>query len=170
MPPRRFLEFGPDPPPEAVRRDHPEAAACLPPARDPPAACDAAVGSLESGAGLCADPAYARTTLCACVNNALPCPTAQSAACANAPSAYVPTRMRPGAREFELCARRPLCVSLLAVDGDHNLVEGTQVCGEVRTTELTLAANPALALLLFAALVAFAVAATTPGARKGAQR
>jgi hypothetical protein len=161
-----FTRFGPDP----LLSSLPKAfQACL--QGSPGPSCDALVGSLAQGSGFCAEPEYAQTTFCACVNNAIPCPTVAAAACANSAFAYAPTDMRPpSGRTFLRCKSQPICVDLVEVGGGQNVVSGvTQQCGAITNVRRVLSASPALAALAFFAfltLVALAVGAFTPTAAR----
>lgn len=156
-----YTEFGPDVPPAELPPDFLE---CLPPAA-PSTACDLTVGSLASGLGYCGQvdpasgeaitsPVYAQMTYCACVNNAAPCPEYTSAVCANSAFAYRPHAWYASPSQGESydanCQNTPICVNLVEVGGDQNVVSGlTQQCGTFETLQLVIGANPALALVAF---------------------
>jgi hypothetical protein len=163
--PTTFTQFGPDPPiatlPQAFRR-------CLSP-NAASAGCDGSIGSLQSGSGYCAvttpDPRYpgtapyAQSTYCACVNNAIPCPMVAAAACANSAFAYAPTKMTPpDGAAYAACKGQPICVNLIEVGGNQNVVSGiTQQCGVIQNIQNIISTNPALAVLAFLLFVTLVV-------------
>lgn len=99
-------------------------------AETPTAACDAIIGSAESGAGFCADEANAATTYCACVNNNYPCPQVSAGACANSRLAYRPTSMvGPDGKVYRECDGRSICINAVIRGGsDGRLDDITQEC------------------------------------------
>lgn len=160
-PPRTsWTTFGPDPPPDSL----PIAAQkCLAPMTSSPS-CDNYIGYAASGQGFCAQDEYKRTTYCACVNNAVACPQYSMASCANAAFAYKPswwyTKTGPngdGPSKNETCEKTPICVNLVEVGGNQNMVANvTQQCGTVTNVTNMLKANPmmsAFALILFIMLI-----------------
>lgn len=97
---------------------------------NPSAACDVVVGGLTDATGYCSTPAFAQTTYCACVNNALPCPARTSAQCLNA-GAYLPWAMTAGPAA-DRCRSVPICISTAVVNGDHDILSNlVQECGPV---------------------------------------
>ena len=140
-----FTQFGPDPPLAGL-----SFAGCLPP-NPPSVACDNLMGSAQHGSGICADSSYAKTTYCACINNAIPCPMVAAAACANSAFAYLPTnQLPPNGTEFLACKDRQICVNLVEVGGSQNVVSGiTQQCGPITNIYNSIKANPTLAILAF---------------------
>jgi hypothetical protein len=147
---KTFAQFGPDPPLSTLPSDF---LACLttPASLD----CDNIVGKAGSGNGYCAQGAYQQTTYCACVNNVIPCPMVAAAACANSAFAYTPTKMTPPNGEAYLaCKGQPICINLVAVGGNQNVVSGiTQECGTIEKITDTIAASPSLAAIAFVLLV-----------------
>lgn len=164
--PTTFTQFGPDPP----LSDLPQAfQACV---EDPASSpnCDATVGSAAAGQGYCSQPAYAQTTYCACVNNAIPCPMVAAAACANSAFAYAPTTMQaPGGQAYLRCKGQPICVNIVEVGGSQNIVTGiTQQCGLITDVQNLISTSPLLAALTFILIVMIAVLLslrTTPAGR-----
>jgi hypothetical protein len=91
------------------------------------AACDALVGGIAMGTGACAGLPLASTALCACVNNALPCPQFTAPACANNAGAYQTVEQ---ADAGGACANLPLCINLVASGGVDPVISNiNQVCG-----------------------------------------
>lgn len=179
-----YTEFGPDLPPPDLP---PDFAACLPPAASS-SACDRIVGSSSSGLGYCScdcaggacpgfcdEQGYARMTYCACVNNAAPCPQLSSAPCANSAFAYQPwawsNTASGGATYDEECGDSQICVNILEVGGDQNVVNDlTQQCGTFQTVQLIVGTNPALAavaLLLVLVIVGLLLARPDRPGRDG---
>jgi len=162
----RWTSFGPDPPPASL----PAAArACLTPVASTPA-CDEYIGSADSGQGFCADPLYKTTTYCACVNNAISCPQFSMASCANAAYAYKPSWWYAGTgpggagpTPNATCATSPICVNLVEVGGDQNVVTGiTQQCGTITNVTNVLKTNPTLATLAFLLFVILIIVMSLP--------
>jgi hypothetical protein len=172
-----FTQFGPDPPfaslPEAFQK-------CLPPNAQT-VTTDGVIGSLASGQGYCSqttpDPRYpgsapyAQSTYCACVNNAIPCPMVAAAACANSAFAYLPTRMTPpSGSAYAVCKDRPICINIVEVGGNQNIVSGiTQQCGVIQNIQNVIQTSPtlaALAFLLFITLVVLLSMRTGTGGRR----
>lgn len=174
---KTYTEFGPDIP---LSELPPDFSACLPPNPSSPD-CDSTVGSLQSGLGYCScdcdsggdtppsasacppgtcdGKSYAHMTYCACVNNAASCPQLSSAPCANSAFAYQPwgwSNTKKGDSTYdEECATTPICVNIVEVGGDQNVVNDlTQQCGTFETVQIIIGTNPALAALaLFLVLV-----------------
>ena len=120
-----FASFGPD---IAFAGLPPSFQACL--SANPPGGCDATVGSLAAASGWCSQPAYARTTYCACVNNSSSCPAVAAAACANSAVAYQTQAMKgPAGREFLACRGRVLCNNVVVANGAQNTTSVVQNCG-----------------------------------------
>ena len=70
----------------------------------PSAACDTQIiGSTIIGTGMCANPAWAQTGYCACVNNVLPCAVLTSPYCSNNPVSYKPFTQPAACTEAQLC-------------------------------------------------------------------
>lgn len=178
-----YTEFGPDMP---LSELPPAFAACLPPAASS-SACDQTIGSSSSGLGycscdcsggtcppMCGGQSYAQMTYCACVNNGAPCPQLSSAPCANSAFAYRPwawsNAAGGGPTYNEECGDSQICVNILEVGGDQNVVSGlTQQCGTFETIQIIVGTNPALAaiaLLLVLVIVGLLLARTDrPAAR-----
>jgi hypothetical protein len=85
------------------------------------------------------------------------------ASCANAAYAYKPywwyQPPAPGApTPNAACSAAPICVNLVEVGGEQNVVSGvTQQCGTITNITNVLKANPALAALTLLLFVALAV-------------
>ena len=152
-----WTSFGPDPPPSTLPAP---AQACLIPVSSSPA-CDAFIGSAAQGSGFCALDEYKQTTYCACVNNAVACPQYAMASCANAAFAYRPAAWyaKTGAghdspSENDSCKSAPICVNLVEIGGEQNLVSGiTQQCGTITNITNILKTNPTLAILAAVLLI-----------------
>ena len=157
----RWTAFGPDPPISTLPT---LAQQCLSPGGDSDA-CDRYIGSADSGQGFCSLDAYKTTTYCACVNNAIACPQFSMAACANAAFAYKPAWWYAGTgpggaspSPNTTCATSPICVNLVEIGGEHNVVSNVaQQCGAITSLTNTLKANPILAVLAFLLFVALIV-------------
>lgn len=149
-----FTQFGPDPPLDALPKKF---RACV--EKPGTAACDALVGSAASGQGYCSRPAYAQTTYCACVNNAIPCAGIAAAACVNSEFAYLPTAMRaPDGQKYLECMATPICVNVFEVGGNQNVVQNIkQECGPITNITNIINTNPVLAVLVFVLVVALVV-------------
>ena len=126
------------------------------------AACDALVGGIAMGTGECADAPLASTALCACVNNALPCPQFTAPACANNAGAYQTVEQADAAGA---CAKIPLCINLVASGGVDPVISNiNQVCGVTSSvvnwveTHRVLAAVLIFVFVIVLALLAGAVA------------
>ena len=105
------------------------AAACL--ASGATTLCDATVGSIAMGTGVCSAPPLGDTALCACVNNALPCPQFTAPACANNAGAYQTTEQVDAAGA---CANIPLCINIVSAGGTDPVVDDvTQNCSGADT-------------------------------------
>jgi hypothetical protein len=173
-----ITQFGPDAPITSLPSDF---QACLSGTAPPSVSCDALVGSMQSGQGYCAAPPYRTMTYCACVNNAIPCPMIAASACANSALAYAPTSMLPpsavnpgGGREYQACKGQAICVNLVEVGGNQNVVSGiTQQCGVFQNIQNVLKLSPQLAgmiIVLFIILVIVASIRTEPdGGAAGAR-
>lgn len=165
--PTTFTEFGPD---VSLGSLPPDFRACLPPNPATPE-CDQVVRSLAAGQGYCGNrdgsgnptsANYGQMTYCACVNNAISCPEFTSAACANSAFAYKPyawaVENAGGESQYSSCEDTPICVNILEVGGDQNVVSGlTQQCGTFQTVQLVIGTNPALAALAFILIVVIVV-------------
>ncbi len=159
-----YTEFGPDAPISSLPS---EFSACLPPAANS-SACDRTIGSLSSGLGYCScdcsggsdkscpapcgGQSYAHMTYCACVNNAATCPQLSSAPCANSAFAYQPwawSNSSSGTTTYDdECGESQICVNILEVGGDQNMVNGlNQQCGTFETEHIIVGTNPALAIV-----------------------
>ncbi len=156
--PTTFVQFGPDPPIDSLPAAF---QACLPP-NAPSSSCDAIIGSLQEGTGFCSDSHYAQTTFCSCVNNAIPCPMLAAAACANSAFSYVTSRQTPPDGEaYVTCKGQPICVNIVEVGGNQNVVSGiTQECGTITNIENTVSANPTLAAITFIICIILIILAT----------
>ncbi len=96
---------------------------------NPSASCDVLMGDATQPGSLCADPRFAGTVYCACVNAPLPCPITTFAPCANDPLAYQSLLLQ--ARNA-VCSKQPLCINSEQVGGAQNVVYGTvQECGTI---------------------------------------
>jgi len=159
-----YTEFGPDVP---LSELPPAFAACLPPAASS-TDCDQIVGSSAAKLGycscdcadgedrcpaMCGGQSYARMTYCACVNNSSTCPQLSSASCANSAFAYRPwfwSNAESGETYNEMCENTPICINILDVEGDQDVVKDlTQQCGTFQTVQIIVGTNPVLAAVAF---------------------
>lgn len=165
MPQTRWATFGPDPSPSSLPESFLQ---CLYPA-SPSATCDNLIGDADSGHGFCSLPEYRTTTYCACVNNSAPCPQISMASCANAAFSYKPaawyTPTGPngsGPSKNADCATSPICINLVEVGGDQNVVSGiTQQCGTITNVTNVLKTNPFLAVLTFLLVIVLIIVMTS---------
>lgn len=91
-------------------------------AKSSSAACDAAVGSRVAGFGFCAQPEYADSTYCACVNADLQKPQCVFRPCADSLQAFKPTAMQTKT----LCPSTINCASVRGMGGETNVAAGVQ--------------------------------------------
>jgi hypothetical protein len=129
------------------------------------------IGNAATGYGFCGQEETAQMTYCACVNNSTACPQYSMASCANSAYAYKPwSWYQPGLAgkpsEDAKCEKTPICVNLVEVGGENNVVSGvTQQCGTFSRMVNILKASPALAVLAFLLLIALVVTLVTPSRR-----
>lgn len=146
-----ITSFGPDPPLALVQSDaaYPGAFACITGnASSEP--CDEVMGSLAHGLGFCADPKYASTTYCACVNSPTPDAACFFAPCANSGLAYRPVEQRTMVDTNSCPKIGVMCNQILAVGGRDNIVSGnTMQCGIITNVQNIIKASPYLTVLLF---------------------
>lgn len=167
-----WTSFGPDPPLSTLDVT---AQQCLAP-NGASAACDAYIGSAAAGNGFCSLPTYKTTTYCACVNNAIPCPQNAMASCANAAYSYklwqwTQTPSGGGLSHNATCATSPICVNLVEVGGNQNVVSGiTQQCGTITNITNVLKTNPALAVLTFLLFITLIVVMSLHADSDGGKR
>ena len=150
--PTTWIHFGPDPAYTSLPGDM---QACI---ASPSAACDTTMGSAQTGGGYCASPEYAQTTYCSCVNSAISCPQVTMAACADTEHAYQPAfwvqsiEGRPS--QDSVCKAANLCVNLIDVEGDQNVLSGTtQQCGTVSNVFQSLKPGEVAAIALIVAII-----------------
>ncbi len=126
---------------------------CLVP--NPAAGCDDVVGGTQVASGFCADPAYADTRYCACVNNKLACPFVTSPACQNSGDAYRPSWQREGGNAYEVCMKRPLCINEINTSGSRNSMwDIIQSCGGTGAGVMEMIrAHPFIAVVLMMAVL-----------------
>jgi hypothetical protein len=157
-----WSKFGPDPPITSLGSSVQN---CLPPNKAT-AACDAVIGSAQTGNGFCANPQYAQTTYCSCVNSAVACPNFALAACANTEYSYKPWYWNQpsttgGPSRNQYCAKAPVCVNLVEVGGSQNIVSGiTQQCGTIKDITNIIKTDPTMAVLIFILFIALIIVAT----------
>jgi hypothetical protein len=66
--------------------------------------------------------------------------------------------MAPDSDVHKACLTRPLCINLVEVDGDQNVVSGiTQECGVIQNITNVLGTNPVLATLAFVLFILLVV-------------
>lgn len=112
--------------------------ACL---ANPSPSCDASIGSITMGSGIC----YTNSSmvLCACVNSATACPELTNPYCGNSPEAYHPTYATD-------CSDVKLCVNNTLLTGSNNVMGSTvQVCSDADITDISLPLKYMLLIILF---------------------
>ena len=151
----KWVSFGPDMPLAALPADMHD---CLinPSNRN----CDDIIGNAEHGQGYCSNPAYKRTTYCACVNNKIGCAQYGMASCANSAYAYKPWnwyQATAGGQSYDKeCSTKPICVNLVEVQGSQNIMPNVnQQCGPITNITNVLSTSPTLATLSFILILAF---------------
>jgi len=76
-----------------------------------------------------------------------------SAACANSAFSYLPTTMSSQGREYLDCKGQPICINIVEIGGNQNIVSGIkQECGVINNVENFFGASPSLttiAIILF---------------------
>lgn len=159
--PKRWVNFGPDPPISSLPSDFQN---CLPP-NEPTSACDGIIGSADSGYGMCSDPKYQQTTYCSCVNNQISCPQTAAASCANSSFGYRTfkyTQKFNGVSDQDTCKNSPICVNILDVGGSQNIASNiTQQCGVITNITKVLKTSPVLALITFILIVVLIILMST---------
>ena len=116
-------------------------------------ACDATMGSSQSGLGWCARGGNASQTYCACVNAPTPAAACFFAPCTNNAFAYIPTKQRDMIRNAngQSCpSGTVICNQIFQVGGSNNVVSNiSQQCGIITNVTNVIKASPYLAVLLF---------------------